>query len=159
MFNSIHLNAKSNALLLANSPPSKSGFFEGKFVKARLYLKGGAIGPKVINTVVHIKNLLQLKGINEEDVEEIVIDQNDEEKLRQIQEQANATELPIVFVHDVAVGVITLKSIEFIELIVSHQTVNDLEEWVVSGKIDSIIDDGTINITLTDDNLLIPSIE
>lgn len=87
--------------LLGVSPPQKSLTNPC----ATLYLKRTSVGPKLINTIVHIKNLLQLKGIDEEEIEEIFL-QEDEQRLKDVLEKANGKEeFPIIFVSDVYIGV------------------------------------------------------
>ncbi len=89
--------------LFGASPPQKSLTNPC----ATLYLKRTSVGPKLINTIVHIKNLLQLKGIDEEEIEEIFL-QEDEQRYKDVLEKANGKEeFPIIFVSDVYIGVRT----------------------------------------------------
>jgi len=72
---------------------------------ATLYLKKTTIGPKIINTIVHIKNLLQLKGIFEDEIEEVLL--SDGEKMKAMVEKNDGKdEFPIVFIQDVCIGTV-----------------------------------------------------
>jgi hypothetical protein len=88
-------------LVIGISPKPKSSL---QNPIATLYLKKVAIGPKVINTIVHIKNLLQLKGIFEDEIEEILL-QDGDERLAGVIEKAGKDEFPLIFVQDVCIGV------------------------------------------------------
>jgi glutaredoxin len=89
---------------------------------AILYLKKTTIGPKVISTIVHIKNLLQLKGIFEDEIEEILLTEEDP-RIQTIFEKTGKDEFPVIFIQEVCIG-----------------TVSDLEDWVVSEKLDSLLE-------------------
>ncbi len=71
---------------------------------ATLYLRKTSIGPKIINTIVHIKNLLQLKGIFEDEIEEVLL--TDGERMRAVMEKNNGKdEFPVIFIQDTCIGV------------------------------------------------------
>lgn len=74
--------------------------------KAIIYVNKNFIGPKLINTMIHIKNLLQLKGIYEEDIEEIILQENDYNLINKIMLETNVTDFPIIYILNQPVGVI-----------------------------------------------------
>mmetsp|Transcript_25638 Transcript_25638/g.36010 ORF Transcript_25638/g.36010 Transcript_25638/m.36010 type:complete len:302 (-) Transcript_25638:130-1035(-) len=115
----------------STSPPEKN-WFGTQQPEAQLYLLKNTIGPRVINSIIHTKNLLNVKGIREHDIQEILIDEDPEEwKFKRVPEEVtnfltkHQSSSPIIVVHNVFIG-----------------DVNQLEEWVVSGKMDTLIEEG-----------------
>jgi hypothetical protein len=129
----LHSSSNENVAHLSTSPPRKI-FNEEKQIRIKLFVRKGFIGPKLINTLIHVKNLLNLKGIFEGEIQEILLD-NDHTKdpvdLKEITERlefSKGPKFPIIFIRSrdqfVLVGNVT-----------------DLEQWIISGKLDSIIEE------------------
>jgi len=124
MLESVHLNANqietwSNDGQIPKKNSQKS--------RAQIYLKRENIGPKLINSIVYAKNLLQLKGIFENEIEEIVLEENEDAQANQILEQiggiSSRKDFPVIFINEIPIG-----------------TIGDLEESIISSKIDSLLE-------------------
>jgi len=124
MLDSVHINA-SNQLSTWNSDSPQIN--RSIKPRAQIYLKRNTISPKIINSIIYTKNLLQLKGISEEEIEEIVLEDDQEVQAHQILEQIGGIQkkkdFPVIYILNTPIG-----------------TVSDLEEWVISAKLDSLLD-------------------
>ncbi len=100
--------------LYSTSPPQKSTN-DSNSKRSQIYIPRSIIGPKVINAVIHIKNLLQLKGIYEEEIQEIILEEHETIRQQTILDQVSKgqtgvnKEFPLIFIHNIPIGVSCLR--------------------------------------------------
>jgi len=124
MLESVHLNLNGSggwpSLNDSESleTPHKKSF--SSHPHAQIFFFRDSIGPKLINSIVYVKNLLQLKGIGEEDIEEVVLESEFDIQAHLILDRIKGVvkkDFPIISVNNCLMG-----------------TIATLEEWIYSSS-------------------------